>query len=186
MSKIQARATGAIMRRALLLGAVALLAAVASPAPAVAGTFLKLANVLGDSTAENHVGEIDILTFTQSFTRSGPRLDKVQCGPITLMKNIDSSSPELLKLVATARHAPSALLTFQSNSTPAADYYTISMIEVDVIELTQTDAADSARIVEKVVLAARRFIFTFFPQSETGGNASPVQFGWDCVTNSSL
>ena len=100
-----------------------------------------------------------------------------------MIKNIDKASPLLLKTVLGGRHIAQGVLTFQTPGSPPTDYYTITMTEVVVTELSQTDNADPARIVEKVVLSARDYTFVYRAQ-DAKGVVTSVDFHWDCVTNS--
>jgi Type VI secretion system effector, Hcp len=92
------QSVAALIKRPLLAGALATAAAasIATPVPALADTFLSLSGILGESTDAKHKDEINVLSFTQSWintmTTSGNQ-GKVQCGAITVMKNIDRSSP---------------------------------------------------------------------------------------------
>jgi type VI secretion system secreted protein Hcp len=187
------QAVASAFRRPLLTGAfaVATTAMVAVPAPALADSFLKLGDIQGESTDAKHKGEIDILSFTQSFINSGSVVagggggaGKVSCGAITLMKNIDKSSPLLLKGVATGEHFNQGTITFQASNRASSEYYTITMNEVIVSELTQTDAADPNRIFEKLVLNAAEFEFQYTPQTAKGSVGTPVSFKFNCATNS--
>ncbi|MEO5675956.1 MAG: type VI secretion system tube protein Hcp [Usitatibacter sp.] len=177
-------------RRPLLKGAfaVATTALVAVPAPGLAETFLRLGDIKGESTDAKHKDQIDILSFTQSFINSadfssggGAGVGRVQCGPITLMKNIDKSSPLLLKGVATGQHFKDAVISFQADR--ATEYYSITASNVIVTELTQTDAADPNRIFEKLVLNAAAFEFKYTPLNVKGSAGAPVSFRWDCASN---
>lgn len=188
-----AKAAEGRFRRPLLQGvfAVAATAAVSAPAPALAETFLRLGDIKGESTDDKHKGEIEILSFTQSWTNSigstggGGGAGKLQCGAITLMKNIDQSSPMLLKGVATGEHFKDAVITFRSSDayTKSPEYYTISMNDVFVTELGQTDSADPNRIFEKLVLNAGAFEFKYTPTDVKGGLGTPVSFKWDCTSH---
>jgi len=180
-------------RRPLLEGALAVAAsaAIAGPAPALAATFLKLGDIKGESTDSKHKDEIEILSFTQSFineatfgTGGGAGTGKVSCGAVTMMKSIDSSSPLLLKGVATGQHIKDATITFRSGQAgdKNQEYYTIKMQDIFITELSQTDSADPNRIFEKLVLNARSFEFKYSPLTVKGTLGQPVTFKWDCVS----
>ena len=113
------------IRRPLLEGALAVAATamVAASVPAAADTFLRLGDIKGESTDQKHKDQIEVLSFTQSFintfndaTGGGGGTGKVQCGAVTMMKNIDKSSPLLLKAVATGQHIKDALISFVPES----------------------------------------------------------------------
>ena len=178
-------------RRPLLKGvfAVAATAMVAAPAPALAETFLRLGDIKGESTDLKHKDEIEVLSFTQSWintgdfgTGGGGGAGKVTCGAITLMKNIDKSSPLLLKGVITGQHFKDAVISFQTDN-KASEYYQIALNDVFVSELTQTDAQDPNRIFEKLVLNASAFEFKYTPQTIKGSAGAPISFKWDCKAN---
>ena len=179
-------------RRPLLEGAlaVAATAAIAGPVPALAESFLKLGDIRGESTDSKHKGEIEILSFSQSFTNTsdgsfggGAGTGKVQCGAISMLKSIDASSPFLLKGVATGQHYKDAVITFRAaGSKESQEYYVITMSDVLISELSQTDSADPNRIFEKLVINARSFEFKYTPSS-VKGSVTPVSFKYDCAAN---
>lgn len=186
------QSVAAMFKRPLLAGALATVAAasVAMPVSALADTFLRLDGIPGESTDEKHKDEIDVLSFTQSWINPLPRgsggsgRGKAQCGAITVMKNIDRSSPLLLKKAIQGVHISTGQLTFRTEGTQVVEYYTIKLSEILVTEVTQSDTPDPARIIEKVVLNARNFEYEYRPQDSKGGLGSPVKFGYDCVTSS--
>ena len=179
-------------RRPLLEGAlaVAATAAIAGPVPALAESFLKLGDIRGESTDSKHKGEIEVLSFSQSFTNTsdgsfggGAGEGKVQCGAISMLKNIDASSPFLLKGVATGQHYKDAVITFRAaGAKESQEYYVITMSDVLISELSQTDSADPNRIFEKLVINARTFEFKYTPSS-VKGSVTPVSFKYDCAAN---
>ena len=181
------------LRRPLLKGAFAMAATamVAAPVPAHAETFLKIEGIKGESQDIKHKGEIEILSFTQSFINTfdgsiggGGGAGKVQCGAVTMMKSIDASSPLLLKGVATGQHYKEAVITFRSGANAKADeYYVIRMQDLLITELSQTDSADPNRIFEKLVLNARSFEFKYSPTTIKGELGAPISFKWDCAAN---
>lgn len=189
-----AKAVEGKFRRPLLQGAlaVAATAVIAAPWPAMADTFLKLADIKGESTDSKHKDEIEILSFTQSFLNSfdgsgGGGAGKVQCGAITLMKNIDKSSPQLLKGVVTGKHFKDGTISFVADNRVGAtgEYYSIRLTDVFVTELSQTDAQDPNRIFEKLVLNAATYEFKYTPLNIKGSAGTPVSFKYDCRTNTS-
>jgi type VI protein secretion system component Hcp len=82
-----------------------LAAGAAAPGAALAEDelFLKFGDILGGSTDEHHNGEIVLLSYSQSFTR--PASAGGGCGPITVTKLIDRSSPALIGTVLTGSRA---------------------------------------------------------------------------------
>jgi type VI secretion system secreted protein Hcp len=180
----------ALFKRPLLVGVLATAAAatIATPNPVLADSFLLLRGIKGESTDAKHKDEINVLSFTQSWTNTttigggGTGAGKVQCGAITVLKNIDISSPNLLLHVASGRIIPDGRLTFRTEGGQPFEYYTIQMTEVVVNEVTQSDSPDPARIVEKIVLNARTYRFDYTAQNPSGGTGATPRFGFDCAT----
>lgn len=181
------QSVAALVKRPLLAGALATAAAasVTMPVPAAAEIFLKLANIPGESTADKHKDEIEVLSFTQTWintlTTAGNQ-GRVQCGAIAVMKGIDKASPLLVKTLAQGRHIAEGQLTFQTEGPNPAEYYTIKMKEIFITEVSQADPTSPGRIVEKVVLNARAYEYEYRRQLPDGQLDLPVKFGIDCAT----
>jgi type VI secretion system secreted protein Hcp len=103
---------------------------------------------------------------------------------VTVLKNIDKSSPQLIEHVATGKHIAKGVLSFRTASEKGAGvYYTVTLTDVLVSSIDQTDNPDPGKIVEKLSLAAAKFSFEYRPQNADGSLGSPVDFGFDCRTN---
>jgi type VI secretion system Hcp family effector len=102
-----------------------------------------------------------------------------------MMKNIDKSSPFLMKAVATGESFPDGLISFtqQDSTGRLLDYYTIALQNVFVTELSQSDASDPNKVFEKLVLKAQAFEFKYTPITVKGAVGTPVSFKWDCAEN---
>jgi type VI secretion system secreted protein Hcp len=187
-------------RVACLLLAGALAAGGAAPA-AADDVFLKLDGVPGESVDAKHKGEIDILSYSQGlagpFARSGggtaAATGKTVCGPVTVMKFVDVSSPDLILSVANGKHIPKALITFRRPGGPnQLEYYKVTLEDVVITEIEQTeskiDASNpaAARAIEKVSLMGRRFRFEYVQQAPDGRPGAMPKAGWDCVANSKV
>jgi len=138
-----------------------------------------------------HKDEIDILSYTQSFrqiissaTGGGGRTGRVSCGDVTVLKNIDKSSPNLIKAVTTGQVIPKATISFRSaNSKDTVDYYIVTLSEVLIAGIDQTDQPDPSKIVERVQLNAAKYEFEYRQQKSDGSLGSPIRFGYDCTKN---
>jgi type VI secretion system secreted protein Hcp len=179
--------------RPLLAGALA--AGAAAPVPAAADdVFLWLEGLQGESLDNKHRGEIDILSYTQSFAnqavaRPGSAGGKATCGPVTVMKLVDRSSPRLIGLVTTGLHIPKAVITFRKAGQTQLEYYRVTLVDVIITEVEQTENKINVpnpaamRVIEKVSMIARQFHFDYVPQKADGTPDAPAAAGWDCVQN---
>lgn len=172
------------------------LAAVAAPAAAVDDIFLKLDGIQGESTDGRHPREIEILSYTQTFSgpfaksatpNTGAAAGKTVCGPVTVMKYVDVSSPDLILNAANGRHIPRAVFTFRRPGKDAIEYYKVTLEDVIVLEVEQSDTKLNfpnpapPRAIEKVSLIGRRFLFEYTATTATGSTGGRPKSGWDCV-----
>lgn len=155
--------------------------------------FLKLDGIRGASTNERHKDEIDITSYAQAFRNSanfgfggGGASGRVSCGDITVLKNIDRSSPDLIMHVTTGRHIREGVITFSAGGDRPLEYYTVRLRDVLIDAVEQMDPPGEPSLTEKVSLKVRQFTFTFVPQDAKGQPGAPVTFGWDCASNSRL
>jgi type VI secretion system secreted protein Hcp len=105
---------------------------------------------------------------------------------MTFLKNIDSSSPELIAHVIKGTHVPNGLITFRKMGDSLIEYYQITLTDVVVTAIDQTDQADPATIIEKVSMIADRFLFEYTAVDATGKPAGTTRFGWDCALNKKI
>lgn len=106
---------------------------------------------------------------------------------MTILKNIDKSSPQFIRNVTLGKHIPNGVITFRTEGGEApVDYYKVTMTEVFVTAVNQTDAPDGARILERVSLLAKKFEFAYTPVDAKGVKLQEVKFSFDCVTNQGL
>jgi type VI protein secretion system component Hcp len=125
-------------------------------------------------------GDIALLSYSQNASHN--TLSSV-CGPITVTKAIDIASPAFLELVFTHRNTPSGVtITFTTSAKGGVTFvpfYTVTLDNVYVNSVTQTDPVSSNGITtETVIFSASKFTFKSTPT--TGGNET---FSWDCVKN---
>lgn len=179
----------ATIGRPLLAGALAAGAAVTAQA-ASPDVFLFLDGIRGESLDNTYKDTIEVISYTQSFNNnaqitsgSGSSASKVTCGAITILKNVDRSSPEFIRLVTTGAHVAKGFIAFRSSGANPVEYYRVTLNDVIVTAVNQADSADTARIVERVSLLADSFVFEYTPVDAKGSTGTKARFGWDCVRN---
>jgi type VI secretion system secreted protein Hcp len=165
--------------------------AASGPAAAADEIFLRLDGIAGGATGAAHQNEIVISTYSQAFsnttsavTGGGGGAGKVKCGEITVMKNIDKSSPKLIGAVVTGSRIATGDIVFDSirgNGIPLESYH-VALTDVIVTDIAQMDRTPQG-VMEQVTLSARQFKFTFTPTTNTGGAGAPISFSVDCSTN---
>jgi type VI secretion system secreted protein Hcp len=151
--------------------------------------FLTWPGIVGPSTVPGHVGDIELQSYSQNASNTGNLnpggggAGKAICGEITITKNIDSTSPVFLGMVLTGKHTAGPVTVTFAKSKQDTTFYTVTLRDVLVTSITQSDSPSPQRITETIVFAAGRFLFTFTPQLPNGSVGTPVSFGWDCLTN---
>lgn len=189
-----ARSLLAITRsRVLVSMLLAAAAATASFGAAAADQiFLKLDGIRGAATDRNHRDEIDVTSYAQAFRNTanfglggggGAGSGRVRCGDVTVLKNIDRASPDLIMHVTTGRIIREGTITFQRQGDQTLDYYIVRLRDVLVEAVEQIDPPGESGLTEKISLKARQFQFTYVPIDARGLAGTPVSFGWDCVSN---
>jgi len=166
---------------------------VAGTAAAADQIFLKLDGITGSSTDQRHPGEIELLSYSQAFRNtanfgfgSGAGAGRVSCGDISVLKNIDISSPALIQQVVTGAHIRSGTITFRRAGETPQDYYVVRLTEILIDAIEQVDPVGEPGINERVSLKASQFRFSFKPQRPDGTLGAEITFGWDCVANRRL
>ncbi|MBL8323502.1 MAG: type VI secretion system tube protein Hcp [Rubrivivax sp.] len=181
----------AAMRRFAPLIAATAAATATFGAAAADQIFLKLDGIRGTATDRNHRDEIEVTSYAQSFRNTvnfgfgsgGASSGRVRCGDVTLLKNIDNATPDLIMHVTTGRHIPEGVITFQRSGAQTFDYYIVRLRDVVVDAVEQIDPPGDGTLTEKISLKARQFQFTYVPVDARGAAGTPVSFGWDCVSN---
>jgi type VI secretion system secreted protein Hcp len=95
-----------------------------------ADIFLKLDGISGESTDEDHKGEIDVEAFTFNAKRAS---GKVRFSPLRVIKVYDASSPKLMQAAASGRHIRSGTLTFRRSGDPnGVEFLTYKLSDLTV------------------------------------------------------
>jgi type VI protein secretion system component Hcp len=182
---------------ALLVGGAGLAAVSPSFANSI---FLKLPNVTGPVTNRVFLGDILLHAYSQGFTdpataatggSGGAGAGKVSCGAISIVKSIDSTSPDFLRYVTMGTNIPSATIYFVGSAASSIQTvpYTITLTNVHVTSIVQGDTASNTSglgITENISMVAERFQFSYRPQNPDGSLGAAEMYGWNCATNSPL
>jgi type VI secretion system secreted protein Hcp len=95
-----------------------------------ADIFLKLDGIGGESTDDDHKGEIDVEAFTFDAKRSA---GKVRFSPLRVLKVVDASSPKLMQAAASGRHIHSGTLSFRRSGDPnGVEFLTYKLSDIVV------------------------------------------------------
>jgi type VI secretion system secreted protein Hcp len=178
---------------ASLLGGIALGVSGAVPAQAANELFLTWPGIIGPSTVQGHVGDIELTSYSQNAsntaslgsagTGAGAGAGKAICGEVTVTKRIDSTSPIFLGMVLSGKVTPGPVTVTFARGAQDNTFYSVSLRRVLPTSITQSDSTGPDKLTETIVFSATEFVFTYTPQLPNGSVGTPVTFRFDCTTN---
>src|SRR5262245_60220944 len=154
--------------------------------------YLKLEGVDGESQKQNHVGEIDIMSFSWgasngSSVGTGTRVSvgKVSVSDFSIMKSTDSSSPVLFQKCCDGSVIPTAVVTLQrqvqGEATPYL-VYNFTNVYVTSVQWSGSGGAGDAPM-ESVSFTFETGAVDYTPQTDEGGAGDAIHGGWDIGQN---
>ena len=161
---------------------------VTGPLQAASTYFIKIDGVDGESTNAEHVGEIEIQSFSWGMTNAGTSggggAGKANFQDIHLARRIDKASPLLMLACATGQPIPSAVLVCRKAGPDGKSekFYTIMLSDVLVTSVS-TGGSSGELPTETFSLNFARVEWTYVPPSTDGTVAEPVRAGFDLVLN---
>lgn len=152
---------------ALLTGLLCL----AGGARAADDVFMKVDGVQGDSVDRDHRGEIDLLTYSQTF-------ETKSCSEVLVTKRLDSASPQLVARAVSGLRLPSVIIAFRRGGDPLQEYFkaTLQSVVIARIELSES----GTEVTERVSLQPRDIRIEFRAQKADGSLGSAVITNFSC------
>jgi type VI protein secretion system component Hcp len=154
------------------LAVVVMLAAVPfapSPAHAQIQGFMKFPPLVGDSTVEGHVGEIELLSYTQTAGTNA-------CFKVTAVKNLDRASPGLAAFaISNQTFAQVTIMLTRISQGAVVPVFTavLGNVVVGSVELAEFDGGPTP--TERVTLKPQRIELTFAAQAPDGTTSDVVK-----------
>jgi type VI secretion system secreted protein Hcp len=125
--------------------------------------FLKIDGIQGESRDSKHKGEIEILSFSWGVSNSGSGqtgggggAGKVTVHDFSIVKQLDTTSPELLERACRGEHLGSALLTLVRTGSGKSDQQEYLKIKLSDILISGYSTGGS-----NTTLPAEQVTFTF-------------------------
>lgn len=142
--------------------------------------FLKIAGIKGESQKDGHKDEIDIISFqfgasqTGSFHKGGTGggAGKAEISDVSIVKEVDKSSPLLFKACATGQYLSDVLIYSQKAAGPgqkALSYYEIKLTDAIVASHVNNGSSHGDAIMETIVFNTAKVEFKYTPQKADGG-----------------
>jgi type VI secretion system secreted protein Hcp len=175
-----------MLRRSVRLGlGISVLVVLGTTALLADSVLLKLGDIKGESTADRHQGEIEILSWSWGASNpttigvgtGGLSAGRVAITDLTLMKVLDSATPKLFELVTRGSHVPRAVLTVRKEGREQFEYLRITLDDVVVSSLQFSGATE--RPSESVGLSFGRVTVEYRPQLSSGTPGPWIPASWD-------
>jgi len=153
--------------------------------------FLKLDKIKGESVADGHTDEIDLLSYSWGMSQSGSMhtatgggVAKVNVNDIVFTHMVDASSPALAQACCKGTHLDSAVLTLQKAGGDKLAYLTVTMNDVLVTQVSHGSSTGDERISESFSLNFAKFKVSYQPQDAKGAKkGGAIDFGFDVALN---
>ena len=150
-------------------------------------THIKFDGVEGESTHQDHKGEVELLSWTWNVSNAsmaaggGSGVGRAQGGEVHITHRYDKASPVLAQKCIKGTHFPSVVMTSRKAGDGQKDFLKVTMKEVFITSV-QPSGASQGDIMEAVSMSYGSIDFAYKPQDEKGGLGGEVKFGWDTKT----
>lgn len=156
--------------------------------------FIKIGDIEGESQDDTHRGEIDVLLWKWGMGQSGTMHSgtgggggKVSIKNLEITKNIDRSTPILMKSCSDGTQFAEAKLTVRKAGTDPLEYLIITMSKVIITSVETEGSAGSDLIVETTVLNFAEVSVEYQPQAADGSpEGGTIVYGWNIAANVAL
>jgi type VI secretion system secreted protein Hcp len=153
----------------------------------MAGYFLKIDGVAGESQDPQHIGEIEVESFSWGESRLPPEALPAARKPtiqdFQIVKHLDKASPVLMLAAASGQHFNSAVLTAEKPEAAPQSYLTFTLGDLTVSSYQTEAPAGEPVPVDRVSFSFGRIEMAYRPQRPDGTFDAPVTAGWDVAAN---
>ena len=150
-----------------------------------ADTHIKFDGVEGESTHQDHKGEIEVLSWTWGISNAsgaaaggGSGRGRASPGEFHMTHQYDKASPVLAKKCAQGLHFKEVMLTSRKAGEGQKDFLKITMKEVFITSVQPSGHAEG-EIMESVSMSYGGIEFSYKAQDAKGGLGGEVKFAWD-------
>jgi type VI secretion system secreted protein Hcp len=160
----------------------------ALPAMAAISMCLKLTGITGESQINQHVGEIDVLSWGWGVNRDASQTSaarsiggaaKVSANALVITKYIDSASPVLFQSALQGKRiAEATFVIIKAGGKSVFDVIKIKLKDVVVTSVKTGIAAPNDRFTEEVSLTFASAEYTYVPQKADQTAGAAVTVSW--------
>jgi len=143
--------------------------------------FLKIDGVDGESKDEEHSGEIDIVSFSYGVSQpssahsgGGSGVSKASFSDFTVMKQVDKTTPVLMKKCAGGDHFATVVFTARRAGGEKVTYQTITLSNAMITSYQKSGSDGGSLPHESVSFSYDKIEDVYTPQTEEGGADAQV------------
>ena len=151
---------------------------------------LRLDTIEGESKKDGHAREIDCDSWNFGMTQSGTWHTGggggggiVNMQDITMTKQIDASSCDLMARCCDGAHIPTGTITVYKVGGTNLDYYTIEIEKVIISSVQTTGTAGGDSVVETLSLNFAIIKILYKEQADDGSPQAEYEMGFDIEQN---
>ena len=155
--------------------------------------FLKLDGIKGESKDSKHKDEIHIESFSWGMSQTGAMSSgggggagKVSVHDISISKNVDKSSCDLMYACASGKHIPSGLITVRKAGEKPLEYLKIKLTDILISGVQDSGSGHGDQVGESITLNFAKFQVDYQEQKPDGTGSPAGSMGWDVKANVKL
>jgi len=155
--------------------------------------FLKLDGIKGESKDDKHKDEIHIESFSWGMSQTGSMghgggggAGKVSVHDISISKNVDKSSCDLMYHCASGKHIPSGLITVRKAGEKPLEYLKIKLTDILISGVQDSGSGHGDQVGESITLNFAKFQVDYQEQKPDGTGSPAGSMGWDIKANVKL
>ncbi len=153
--------------------------------------FLKLGDLKGESPVEGHEDEIQLLSWSWGMMQQGTThrgtgggAGKVDVQDMTMVKYVDTASPNLTLACCNGKHFEEAILTVRKAGEKPLDYLKITMTDLIITSVSPGGASGDENVIETFAVNFAKFAYSYQPQDNKGAKAGgAVEIEYDIAKN---
>lgn len=153
--------------------------------------FLILKNIDGESEDDTYKDKIDVFAWAWGMTQSGTThlgrgggAGKVSVADITITKNVDKATPNIIKHCCTGQPIDEAKLIVRKAGGEPVEFYVLEMETVIISSYNTGGNKDNLeRVQETVTLNFRKFKMTYTEQNDDGTAGATTPAGYNIAEN---
>ncbi len=149
----------------------AMMLTLASPSFAASACYMKIADVKGESQDSGHKDWIEVESYSPrlALPSQGTPRTRSTPGQITVVKQTDKASPNLLRYASTGKHIPTAVLECRKAGGDKQEYLQYKLIDVRV------SSVEPRGVMEEVSFTYSKVQVRYSPQQRRDKPAKTKQ-----------